>query len=119
MSHMMEPHWTSREHANSSNSRTDASREMYNCQTNTNSYREDFLSGAAYSVSASSYGHAPWPVVLSGESPQSRSPVSPTGTVPALSESQDDSYGTYYTIDTRESKVCHCGKVFRRPSDLT
>ncbi|KAK7422645.1 hypothetical protein QQX98_001433 [Neonectria punicea] len=53
-----------------------------------------------------------------GSSAADAAPPSPVGTSSASSSPRDDCYGWMNTVDSSERQVCHCGKAFRRPSDL-
>ncbi|KAF7558312.1 hypothetical protein G7046_g5846 [Stylonectria norvegica] len=47
-------------------------------------------------------------------------PVSPSETTSTLSEAYDDVFNSAaYADENLERRVCQCGKIFRRPSDLT
>ncbi|KPM36983.1 hypothetical protein AK830_g9594 [Neonectria ditissima] len=66
-----------------------------------------------------SHQHYSWP--QQGHAASSASdavPASPPGTCSVSSSPREDCYGWMNAVESSERKVCHCGKAFRRPSDL-
>lgn len=63
--------------------------------------------------------HYSWPPQRNGEIiPTDGIQMSPTRTSSISSSPRDESYSWAGTSESTERKVCHCGKEFRRPSDL-
>ncbi|KAF5980878.1 zinc finger ZIC 4 [Fusarium coicis] len=84
-----------------------ASKSASNCN---HSYRS-----GDYNESQQSEGHQHmWQSQEHSGAPPSSSSVA-TSSPPNL---QDDSYGWVNSADGSEPNLCHCGKTFRRPSDL-
>lgn len=65
------------------------------------------------------YQYYSWPQQGHGASAGADAvPASPVGMSSASSSPRDDCYGWMNAVESSERKICHCGKAFRRPSDL-
>ncbi|KAF7544993.1 hypothetical protein G7Z17_g9524 [Cylindrodendrum hubeiense] len=53
-----------------------------------------------------------------GGAPADGLPMSPVGTSSISSSPREESYSWPNAAESSERRTCHCGKAFRRPSDL-
>lgn len=119
MSYLYDP-WTSRERANLSEPRADVSSEhMYYHQAGGGAYNYGTPTGEPYSSPPSSYQSTFWPMSPSGEHVQPAHAAQSSSSGSAASDYPYGPYSRSHDDGKLESRTCHCGKVFRRNSDLT
>ncbi|KAH7156831.1 hypothetical protein EDB81DRAFT_928946 [Dactylonectria macrodidyma] len=72
-----------------------------------------------HAESADNYQHYGWsPHRNGGSSSADGMPMSPVRTSSISSSPGDESYSWTASTDNPDRRICHCGKEFRRPSDL-
>lgn len=78
------------------------------------SYYEDLSRGGSYYMSPST-GSMAWSTSSQADTPRADTIGSPSGASPYIDYQQND----IYQAQNMDGLVCHCGKTFRRASDLT